>query len=302
MQDNDLITIDVHFQGVPEAIAVYVIPHTEGVVLVESGPASTLPALEAGLEEHGFTLEDVTDVLLTHIHLDHAGAAGWIARAGAHVHVHPRGGPHLIDPQRLLESAGRIYGDDMHRLWGETIPISAEQVHVLDDGDLFRRGDLEIQAIDTPGHASHHHAYLWEGICFTGDVGGIRFPGYPLVEVPLPPPELQVDVWVESVRRLRGYSIRALAPTHFGAHEEVEWQFDEVVARLQALITWLDRTMEGDPLSRELFQERFIEWAHSRVRSEAKDRDLHARVEVVNPAWMSAQGVYRYWRKHHSAG
>jgi len=116
-------TLDLNFQGFPGTIATYLIPHARGAVLIETGPGTTTHALEAGVRAHGFTMEDITDVLLTHIHLDHAGAVGWVAQHGARVHVHPRGAPHLINPEKLLSSAGRIYGDDMDRLWGQFLPL-----------------------------------------------------------------------------------------------------------------------------------------------------------------------------------
>src|SRR4030042_4609731 len=125
-----VVTIDLKFMGRANAIAAYLIPHRRGAVLVECGPGSTTTALEVGLSENGFHAEDITDVLLTHIHLDHAGAAGWLARRGARIHVHSAGAPHLLDPEKLLSSAKRIYGDMMDRLWGDFLPVQAGQLNV----------------------------------------------------------------------------------------------------------------------------------------------------------------------------
>src|SRR5512141_955456 len=130
-----IVTIDLDFQDKTQAIASYLIRHNDGAVLIESGPGSTLPSLEAGLAKQGLSPRDVTHVLLTHIHLDHAGAAGWLARQGAQIYVHPVGAPHLLNPERLLVSAGRIYGDQMGTLWGEMLPVPEPQLHIAKDGE-----------------------------------------------------------------------------------------------------------------------------------------------------------------------
>ena len=169
--------LDLEFQGVPGTIASYLIPHRRGVVLVECGPGSTLPHLEQALAAQGYGLDDVTDVLLTHIHLDHAGAAGALARRGATIHVHPVGAPHLANPEKLLASAGRIYGDQMETLWGEFLPVPEERLHVVEDEETVVIEGLRFLGLDTPGHAYHHHVYLHEGVCFSGDIGGVRLAG-----------------------------------------------------------------------------------------------------------------------------
>ncbi len=169
--------IDLNFQGQPAIIASYVLRGPRGVALIETGPASTYPALKAGLAALGIELAQVTDILVTHIHLDHSGAAGWLAQeSGATVHVHSVGAPHLADPGKLLASARRIYGDAMDNLWGETRPAPAGQVHALADGDVIDAAGLRVTAVDTPGHAWHHMAYLLDGLCWTGDVAAVRFP------------------------------------------------------------------------------------------------------------------------------
>ena len=201
--------IDLHFQGFPHVIASYVLRGPAGVAVIETGPASTYPALKAGLAGLGIELTQVTDVLVTHVHLDHSGAAGWLARdSGATVHVHTVGAPHLADPGKLLSSAQRIYGEDMDRLWGKTVAVPAGQVHALQDGDVIDAAGLRLVAVDTPGHAYHHMAYLLDGLCFTGDVAAVRFPGLPHVRVPTPPPEIDLPAWRRSLARLRGASSR----------------------------------------------------------------------------------------------
>ncbi len=171
-------TIDLEFQGASNVIASFLIHGPGGPVLVETGPVSTLPTLLARLEERGVRPGDVRDVLVTHIHLDHAGAAGWWAREGARVWVHSVGAPHLVDPGKLLASAKRIYGDRMDALWGEVVAAPADRVIAVDDGAQLEVGGLSITAIDTPGHAWHHHVYRLEDVAFTGDAAGILLPGH----------------------------------------------------------------------------------------------------------------------------
>ena len=160
MVRSEVFTLDLNFQNRHGTIASFLIPHSRGAILVECGPSSTLPALLQGLSEHGFTARDVTDVLLTHIHLDHAGAAGWFARQGARIHVHPVGAPHLRDPEKLLTSARRIYGDSMDSLWGEFLPVPQDQLSIPLNGGEIEIDGICLRAIDTPGHAEHHFVYL----------------------------------------------------------------------------------------------------------------------------------------------
>jgi glyoxylase-like metal-dependent hydrolase (beta-lactamase superfamily II) len=162
--------LDLNFQGCPNAIASYLVPHPEGLILFECGPGSTQTQLEKNIKEWGFSLDQLTHIFLTHIHLDHAGAAGWLAgQTDAVVHVHPRGAPHLVDPSRLLASAARIYKDQMDFLWGDFHPVPEDQLVILNDGDEVQVGPYVIRALDTPGHANHHLAYLLDEICFSGE-------------------------------------------------------------------------------------------------------------------------------------
>src|SRR5512138_855367 len=203
MAKTGVLTLDLNFQGRPYAIASYLIRSGDGVVLIESGPGSTLAALQAALAKEGLSPRDITHVLLTHIHLDHAGAAGWWAQQGAKIYVHPVGAPHMIHPEKLLASAARIYGDRMQTLWGDFLPVPENQLIIANDRETIEIGDLRFTPINTPGHAEHHYAYLFEDICFSGDVGGVRIPGYQYLRVPMPPPELNIERWHESIARLQ---------------------------------------------------------------------------------------------------
>jgi glyoxylase-like metal-dependent hydrolase (beta-lactamase superfamily II) len=296
MAKTDVVTLDLNFQGKTQAIASYLVRHSTGAILIESGPGSTLSALQAGLAAQGLSAEDVTHVLLTHIHLDHAGAAGWLARQGAQVHVHPVGAPHLLNPEKLIASATRIYGDRMQTLWGEILPVPEAQLRIANDGEEIVIGPLRFLPVDTPGHAEHHHAYLFEDLCFSGDVGGVRIPGYPYLRVPMPPPELHMGKWRESLARLRRHKFDRIAPTHFGMFDDPEWQLRRVEVELDAAERWLETVMPADPPVEELRQ-KFTDWVNEEGRRQGLSTEAIRAYELANPLGMSADGMYRYWKK-----
>jgi len=296
MAKTPIIALDLNFQGRTQAIASYLIQDGDAVVLVESGPGSCLAGLEAGLLANDLSLADVTHVLLTHIHLDHAGAAGRLARYGAQIYVHPLGEPHLVNPEKLLASATRIYGDAMDSLWGEFLPVPQEQLHVVEDAAEVAIGNLRFTALSTPGHAEHHHVYLFEDVCFSGDVGGVRIPGYRYLRVPMPPPELHIERWRASLARLRALKFDRIAPTHFGIYDDPDWQLREVEKGLDAAERWLEETMPADPPIEEL-RARFTEWMEAEGRRQGLDPNVTRAYELANPLGMSADGLQRYWKK-----
>jgi glyoxylase-like metal-dependent hydrolase (beta-lactamase superfamily II) len=301
MASTRVVTLDLNFQGRPHAIAAYLIRYADGAVLVESGPGSTLSALETGLAKEGLTPRDVTHVLLTHIHLDHAGAAGWLARQGAQVFVHPVGAPHMLDPEKLIASATRIYGDKMEPLWGEFLPVPESQLAVPKEAEAIQIGNMEFIPLNTPGHAEHHYAYLFEDILFSGDVGGVRIPGYPYLRVPMPPPELHIERWRESLARLRREKFTFIAPTHFGVFDDPAWQLDEVEKGLDSASRWLEETMPSDPPIEEL-RKSFTAWMMAEGEKIGLDEEVSKAYELANPPGMSADGLLRYWRKVRTAG
>mgnify|MGYP001829213510 CR=1 FL=1 len=297
MHNLEVYILDLEFLGNPKAIASFLIPHSAGVVLVESGPGSTWPALQAGLAKYGYRPGDVTDLLLTHIHLDHAGAAGALAKHGARVHVHEIGGPHMADPRRLLGSARRIYREQMDALWGDFFPVPEPQLNFLTDGATVVVEDLVFQVFDTPGHANHHCSFLLEDLCFVGDVGGVRLPGAAHVEIPLPPPETHLERWIASLDRLETLSIQRIATTHFGIHDDTDWHLKNLRNGIDAVNSWLLKTIAGEP-DLQTFRNLFYAWVRD---LEDKSGIAPERIEVfasVNPREMSADGLYRYWKKH----
>ncbi len=259
-----------------------------GDVLVDPGPESCLETLLAALGEWR-----PRALLLTHIHLDHAGASGSLVRRwpDLEVYVHERGAQHLADPSRLLESARRLYGEDMDRLWGEVRPVPESQLRILHGGERLEDG---FEVAYTPGHASHHVAYLRRGTAFVGDVGGVRITSSSPVIPPTPPPDIDVEAWHASLALIREWAPRRLAITHFGAGEDVEAQLAEVGERLDA---WAAMARTQDP---ETFK--------ASVREEiagAVGPELVPAYEQAAPADQLYAGLERYWRKradHHPAG
>ena len=295
-------TLDLHFQDRAQTIAAYLWPHADGAALIETGPGATFPRLQTQLADRGFTPADISEVLLTHIHLDHAGAAGHLAQYGATIYAHRVGIPHLSDPSNLLASAERIYGDDMDRLWGDMHPVPEDQLVALDDKDIVPLGDREALALDTPGHASHHMSYVIGDVCFTGDVGGVRLPGEEYVELPLAPPEIRLGHWRESLAHLRTaadrHDLRHLAPTHFGTYDDVSAHLDRLEGVIDAAEAWTADTLPDFAEDDEALREAVTEWMHTLAAANGVDDDAWERYELANPSWMAALGLRRYWKKH----
>jgi glyoxylase-like metal-dependent hydrolase (beta-lactamase superfamily II) len=225
-------TIDLNFLGTEEIIASFLLLGDESAALVETGPTTCLDSLTAGLKDHGVSFEDVDQVFLTHIHLDHAGASGHLAEMlpNATFYVHEVGRPHLVDPSKLWKSATRIYGERMDELWGEMRPVPEDRLVVLSGGEELKAAGGVLVAHYTPGHAYHHIAYLEpeSGALFAGDVAGIRLPGQSYVRPPTPPPEIDLGAWVRSIEEMRRISPRSLCPTHFGCFDDVERHLGEL--------------------------------------------------------------------------
>src|SRR5690554_5577927 len=194
--------IDLNFLEEKQTIAAFLVESEGGPVLVETGPESTWPQLESGINRLGYQISDIHHVLLSHIHFDHAGAAWKMAAAGARVYVHPLGLPHLASPERLWQSAAKIYGDDMDRLWGEMRPIPTNRLQEVQHGEKLELEGLDFKALHTPGHAIHHIAWQLGEVLFTGDVAGVKINKGPVVP-PCPPPDINIEAWKESIAMLK---------------------------------------------------------------------------------------------------
>ena len=286
--------IDQEFLGTPKVIASYLVEAPEGYLLIETGPASTQAVLESRLQNAGVALDEIRHVLITHIHLDHSGGAGYWAQRGAKVYVHPKGATHLIDPSRLLASASRIYLDRMDELWGNTIPAPAEQVVPLEEG-VHRIAGLEVRAWDTPGHAAHHLAFGVGGDLFTGDVAGVRLPGSQYVSVPAPPPEFHLETWHQSLHKLIEIAPDRLHLTHFGGDFEGLTHLRQLDQRLDECVEFVTAQSE---LSPEELQVAYQAWDREQAQKYGVDDAAYQAYEKANPIFMSAQGIRRYLTKY----
>ena len=270
--------IDVMHLGRPHVIGCW---EVDGA-LVDPGPESSMGTLLEALGD-----ERPRALVLTHIHLDHAAATGALVRRwpDLEVYVHERGAPHLIDPSKLLASAGRLYGDQMERLWGEIVPVPEANVIPLAGGESV----LGMRVAYTPGHASHHVCYLHEesGTAFVGDVAAVKIPGVDLVVPPTPPPDIDVEAWEGSIGIVEAWGPERLAVTHFGAIESPAGHL--ALAR--------ERLREEAGLARELDEEAYEERHRARVAEAAESEEAAAEMIQCVPPQYQWRGLDRYWRK-----
>jgi glyoxylase-like metal-dependent hydrolase (beta-lactamase superfamily II) len=289
---------DTRQLGRPGIIAATALETDNGLVLFDTGPESTFENLIGQIQGAGFAATDVRHVFLSHIHFDHAGAAWRFAKLGATIYVHPRGAPHLIDPSRLIDSATRIYGGEMEKLWGQFAPIATQSVRVLQDMDVVRVGPLEVRAIATPGHASHHHIYQWEDNVFGGDVAGVRLGGGPPVP-PFVPPELHIESWHESIEKIRALNAKKLYLPHFGlVQDPVSAHLDALGERIDRWAIWFrDRIRAGE--SDKQMLPAFAEYVADDLRKNGATEDEIRDYECADPTFMAVGGAVRYWQKYH---
>ena len=273
--------IDVRHLGRPQVIGAWLV----GDVVIDPGPTSCVETLLEGLGG-----ERPRALLLTHIHLDHAGASGSLVQRWPElqVYVHERGARHMISPGRLLDSARQLYGEDMDRLWGEMIPVPEENIHVLRGGETLFGGEFEVAY--TPGHASHHVSFLYDGTAFVGDVGGVRIAGSHLTIPPSPPPDIDVEKWHASIERITAWKPRRLVMTHFGVGEDVDAQLAELSERLD---DWAARARDQD-------LDAFVASVRDEVAQHV-DAETAVAYEQAAPPEQLYAGLERYWRKRAEA-
>lgn len=294
--------IDLQFQGMEHVIAAYLLRGGGEAALIEVGPSSARPALDAGLLAAGVGWDDVARLLVTHIHLDHAGAAGPIMRAHTRprISVHPVGAPHLANPDKLIASATRIYGDQMESLWGDFAPIDPARIDEVKDGVPIEVAGRELVPFFTPGHAIHHVAYLDNAtqMLFTGDVAGVRIPSMSYVCPPTPPPDLDPEAWAESVRRMQELEVRRLALTHFGVFDDVRDHLGQVLPNLDDFIGQGRSSLgpDGDTWDLTAALQRLEK---SQI---GEDSPLFAPLELATPAYMAALGLKRLLKKRGELG
>jgi glyoxylase-like metal-dependent hydrolase (beta-lactamase superfamily II) len=291
--------IDLDFMDTGQVIASFLLLGEDGAsaALIETGPTTSLDRLTAGLKDRGVSPEDVRQVYLTHIHLDHAGASGHLSGLlpNATFYVHEVGYPHLVDPSKLVKSATRIYGERMEELWGEAHPVPEDRIVILKDGEETKTAGGVLVAHDTPGHAYHHLAYLEpdSGALFTGDVAGIRLPGQSYIRPPTPPPEIDIEAWVQSINHMRQIDPASLWPTHFGSYEDVGRHLGELEQRLQDWLLFVEGQMD-DGADREEISDQLRAKGDAEMLAEGFAIAQSERYSLAGSYPMLTDGLMRY--------
>jgi glyoxylase-like metal-dependent hydrolase (beta-lactamase superfamily II) len=297
--------IDVEYLGHPRVIASYLLESDGELALIDPGPSVSLPTLRKKLQGQGVAFHDLRALLLTHIHLDHAGGTGTLVRENPRlrVYVHEIGARHLADPSKLLASASRLYGDAaaMERLFGEFLAVPAENITPLRGGEHIELGGQHVDVLYTPGHASHHVTYIdpAAGNAFVGDTSGIRIAGQPFVLPVTPPPDIEIERWRQSMDAILSRSPARLFLTHFGWSENPREHFDELRERMSR---WAARAREGIAAGADDRQraKEFSQWGARELRRHltAEDAELYVRTGGLELSWL---GLARYWRKRAEA-
>lgn len=290
---------DLNFQGRPRVIACGVLHGPGGVALIDPGPSSTLPTLRHHLADAGISLADVTTILLTHIHLDHAGATGTLVREIplVQVYVHEIGAPHMADPAKLIASATRLYGDAMDQLWGEFAPVPREAMTTLRGGERIEAGGRALEVAYTPGHASHHVSYFSpeSGVAFVGDTAGVQVVPNGFILPPTPPPDIDLEIWRESLATIDRWRPETLLLTHFGPATPSPPHLSELSEHLD-LVARLSKeslAVEGEDSAKETW---FVDCVRRELRRSLTDPDASA-YEVSGRFDLNWRGLARYWRK-----
>ncbi len=290
--------IDLNFMDTPNSIAVYLYETNDGPVLFETGPYSCIKYLEKGLADAGYTSNDIKHVFLTHIHLDHAGAAWHFAAKGAQIYVHPKGLAHLIDPTKLVASASKIYGGQMDLLWGKFEPIPEKQLTSIEHNQEVTIGGKIIKSLHTPGHAVHHTAWVTHEGIVCGDVAGVRIANGPAMP-PCPPPDIHLDNWIESLDILLDENPEKIFIAHFGEFDNAK---EHLEALKQEIIIWdkfVSELYKTKPLVKQAIST-FEEWIETRILSISNEPELVSLYAIANPTWISINGLYRYYSKKFS--
>ncbi|GBD33301.1 MAG: MBL fold metallo-hydrolase [Gemmatimonadales bacterium] len=294
---------DVEYRSRPSVIAATVLHTGQGVAILDPGPSASLATLLDKLAKAGISLSDIRAVLLTHIHLDHAGATGTLVRKNPAIRVvvHQRGAPHLADPTKLLKSAARLYGDDLHSLWGEVLPVPESNLQVVAGGERLALGELALEVAYTPGHASHHVSYFdpKDGIAYVGDAAGIRISGRPFIFAPTPPPDIDLELWEETLRKLGAWNASMFVLTHFGPSTDTEEHLELFRERLHSWSAEVKRSLAEAGSDAEKAA-RFAKGVLDELRGAAAAVEIE-RYSVSAAPELCWYGLARYWRKKEAA-
>lgn len=297
------ILLDLRWAGHPRSIASALLRSGDFAALVDPGPSSTIPHLREQLGAHGLRIDDLDALLLTHIHLDHAGASGSLVRENPRlqVYVHSRGAPHMADPSRLLDSARRLYGDTMERLYGEFVAVPRDNLRILEGGETVSAGSRQMRVLYTPGHASHHVTYFddSEGIAFVGDTAGICIEGHPYMLPATPPPDINLELWGSSLDAIASLEPKRLFLTHFGFSDHPA---RHIASYRERLLRWSDLVAKilsqglDDAHSSEAFLQAIA--AEAKETLHPKDVEHYLFNGALQLSWL---GLARYHRRRSAA-
>ena len=287
--------IDLNFQGIDNAIAAFLLETSIGPILIETGPYSSFESLKAGLKGHDYTIDDIKHVLITHIHLDHAGAAWAMAKAGATIYLHPFGERHMMNPEKLWKSARLIYGNEMEKLWGQMHEIAPDKLRTVEHAEELIFGNTKVIAWHTPGHASHHIAWQIGDTLFGGDVAGVRIGNSPIVP-PCPPPDIDLEAWMESLDLIQELNVKKIFLTHFGETTSIDEHIAELREVLWSWANWIKPHFDSGETPSEIIP-KFQQFTAVQLRDKGVSEHGIVQYETANPSWMSVSGLLRYWKK-----
>lgn len=291
--------LDLQFLGYSNIIAAAVLHGARGVALIDPGPHTTLARLTSELARRGIAMRDLTEVVLTHIHLDHAGVTGHLVRESPRVTVlvHEVGAPHMVDPSRLLASAAKLYGDDMQRLWGEVLPVPAGNVRALGGGETLEAGGRRLHAAYTPGHAKHHVSFLDEasGVAFVGDTAGIRRPPGTYVMPPTPPPDIDLTAWPQSIDRILAWRPATIFLTHFGPFDDAKTHGEELLDRLREWAVLARSLINRQDLTEDQRRDAFVDEVKRDLHRRMSDSDAESyhRAGRIDYSWLGLARALR---------
>ncbi|MAR64527.1 MAG: MBL fold hydrolase [Flammeovirgaceae bacterium] len=287
-------TIDLNFQGIKSTVACFLLKINKELALIECGPESCLKHLKNEIKKNGEDVRNIKHVFLTHIHLDHAGAAWWFAKNGANIYVHPFGERHLVNPEKLISSAEIIYGNNMKRLWGDIKAINENKVIPVKDKERIKINDMEIKALHTPGHAKHHISWVIGDSIFTGDVVGAKINNGPLVPA-CPPPDINIKEWEKSLEIIKKENPKHLYFTHFG---KFSYNEREVVDLQNTLKEWLIWVKKNEDIGEPILIEKFESFINKSLKNKLIDDETIEQYYIANPPYMSILGLKRVLMKN----
>ncbi|GAC1406535.1 MAG: MBL fold metallo-hydrolase [Ktedonobacteraceae bacterium] len=294
--------ISLPFQGEEEIIGSYLLSGGNELAVIDPGPGSMLEPLLAAIRKAGFDPQDVTHLLATHVHLDHAGVVGSLVKhmPKAKVYAHSKGAPHLLDTTKVVASATRIYGDRMQQLWGEIAPTPADRLQTIEGGDILNVAGRRLEVHYTPGHAVHHVVFFdaHSGDLFAGDTAGVRLQGVDYVRPPTPPPDIDLEAWFDSIDTIKKLRPDVLYLGHFGATRNATRHLERL---REQLISWGNTVLEamrGGKSEQEIL-DLLIAQTEPALQRVTNDPNALKRYEIATNYAMTVQGYMRYWRKKH---